>query len=109
MTAQTTTERQAKRRQKLNEIAQQAGYKTWGKFETATIEKGKIEMKKTMLIKAEKQENGKFILIAENGTHPQDNFEYNGKLEAYNAAMQLWPANSVWHGCMTHEGYRIEI
>ena len=45
MTAQTTAERQSKRRQKLNEIAQAAGYKTWGKFETETIKKGQITMK----------------------------------------------------------------
>lgn len=104
----TTAERQSKRRQKLNEIAQAAGYKTWGKFETETIKKGQIEMKNTMIIKAVEQ-NGKIILVDETGNQAQEGFPYNSKIEAYNAASQLWPANSSWKGCMTHEGYRINI
>lgn len=33
----TGTERQKNRRAKLNEIAQAAGFESWGKFETAAI------------------------------------------------------------------------
>lgn len=35
--ALTTNERQRKRRQQLNEIAQRHGYDTWTKLETAAI------------------------------------------------------------------------
>lgn len=44
MTAKTTTERQKSRQNKLNQIAQGAGYETWTKLETDIIKKGKIEM-----------------------------------------------------------------
>lgn len=44
MTAKTTTERQKSRRNKLNQIAQDAGYETWTKYETSIIKKGVIKM-----------------------------------------------------------------
>lgn len=40
----TAAERQSRRRQKLNQIAQDAGYQTWVMYETEIIKKGKIEM-----------------------------------------------------------------
>lgn len=40
----TQTRRQSKRRARLNEIAQAAGYESWGKYETAVIN-GKAKLK----------------------------------------------------------------
>lgn len=71
-------------------------------------------MDNTMLIKAvpyidlHTQERG-YILRAGNGDMPTEYYIYPSKLAAYLACERLYPASSVWQGCMTHKGYRITI
>jgi len=65
--------------------------------------------RKYMLIKAVKQTNGAYILEATNGDRPMENFEHPTAKAAYDAAAQLYPAYSVWHGKRVPGGFRIEL
>lgn len=60
-----------------------------------------------LTIKVERTEDG-WKLVDENGNDAQEGFEYDTKAEALQAATQLWPANSVWHGRKVRDGWQIE-
>jgi len=68
-----------------------------------------VKKRTMLLIKAEKQASGRYALVAEDGSKPQEGFEHDTAKQAYEDARQLWPANSVWHGRRVPGGYRIEI
>lgn len=65
--------------------------------------------RKTMLIKAVRKDNGKWIMQAENGDLPQEGFENDTRQQVYTACFQMYPTNSVWEGHKTVQGYRITI
>lgn len=62
----------------------------------------------TTLIKAFRNEEGWYLKAAD-GTLPQDGFTYPTEEEAYEAAAQLWPSNSIWRGKRLSYAYRINI
>jgi hypothetical protein len=66
---------------------------------------------KTMVIKAEKQDDGTYRLM---GINPEGKKEYHEKeyktmRQAYIDASCLWPTNSTWQGRKVKSGYRIVI
>lgn len=67
--------------------------------------------KQTMIIKAEKQDDGTYRLagINEKGEKETQEIEYKNKVDAYHDAKLLWPANSVWQGRKIRSGYKIVI
>lgn len=52
-------------------------------------------------------ENGKWILTDAAGREMQDGYKYDSPKAALEAAAQLWPANSIWHGRRVRNGWRI--
>ena len=63
----------------------------------------------TMLIKAERTIDGKYILVAENEDHPLENYEHDTEKDAYAAAAKIFPANSIWRGRRVPGGFRIDL
>jgi hypothetical protein len=53
--------------------------------------------------------SGGWTLTDANGKELQEGFEYPTKNAAIAAARQIWPANSVWKGKPTRNGWRILI
>ena len=56
---------------------------------------------RTMLIKAEKNENGKWVLVAVNNNKKElveEGYEHDTKEEAMDLAPQYYPADDTWNG-----------
>lgn len=66
-----------------------------------------MEAKIYTVIIARQNEAGEWVLIDGDGNEAQEGFGYTTKNEAMAAAEKLWPANSVWQGKRTHNGWRI--
>lgn len=67
--------------------------------------------KQTMIIKAEKQDDGTYRLVGmnEKGEKETQEIEYKSQVAAYRDAKLLWPGNSVWQGRKIKSGYQIVI
>lgn len=62
-----------------------------------------------LTITAETNADGEWILTDNGGNTAQEGFGYETKREAMEAAKQLWPTNSVWHGREDGDGWSIVI
>lgn len=67
------------------------------------------EINPQLTITAETNADGKWILTDNGGNTLQEGFAYETREDAMEAATQLWPANSVWHGRKDGDGWSIEI
>lgn len=64
--------------------------------------------RKTMVIKAQKNQNGKWIMIADNGELPQEGREHDSKSSVY-ADCDAMYNNATWQGKKVKSGYKIVI
>ena len=64
---------------------------------------------KTELIKAVKNEKGKYRLIDEGGHYPQEGRTHTSVVSAYKDAALLWPHKGPWRGHKVRGGYLITI
>jgi hypothetical protein len=62
----------------------------------------------TMIIMAERQDNGKYIMTADNGELPQEGNEHNSKQSVYKDCKAMYEG-ATWQGRKVHSGYRIVI
>jgi len=79
------------------------------KVNKKTKRKGKKMKTKRMTIKAVKNDDGQYQLVADNGELPQEGATHKTKKSAYADAERLWPSNSVWQGKRISGGYSIVI
>ncbi len=63
---------------------------------------------KNMTVFATLNQNRCWTLTDAAGAELQEGFEYDSRANALEAAIHLWPANSVWHGRRVRNGWRIE-
>ena len=61
-----------------------------------------------VIISATRKLDGKWALVDERNRFVQEGYGYDKASEAMDAARELWPANSVWHGKNVPGGWRIE-
>lgn len=64
-------------------------------------------VKSTLIIKAVKYRDG-YILVANNGDKPTENYVYRTKSEAYSACDKMYN-NRTWRGKKVSSGYQIYI
>jgi hypothetical protein len=64
--------------------------------------------RKTMLIKAVRKDNGKWIMQAENGEFPQEGFEHDTRADVYADCALMYP-RYPWDGHKVSGGFRITI
>lgn len=56
---------------------------------------------RTMLVRAEKNENGKWVLVAVNSNKKElveEGYEHDTKEEAMDLAPQYYPSDDIWNG-----------
>jgi len=75
---------------------------TWGFYKQPVVKP------KWLLIKAVPVRGG-FVLEAENGERPMENYLHRSRIEAYDACRKMYPSNSVWEGKKVGNGYRIKV
>jgi len=65
--------------------------------------------KQTIVIRADKEEDGYYRLVESNGDYAQEAYAHKSRQSAYADAALLWPYNSTWQGHKVKGGYRITI
>lgn len=63
---------------------------------------------KTMIIRAERQDNSKYIMVADNGELPQEGNEHDSPQSVYRDCEAMYKG-ATWQGRKVHAGYRIAI
>ena len=62
----------------------------------------------TMIIKAEQQDSGKYVMTSDNGELPQEGKEHNSTQSVYRDCDAMY-RGATWQGRKVHSGYRIVI
>lgn len=62
----------------------------------------------TLIIRAQKNENGKYVMIGDNGDMPQEGLEHDNKQSVYDDCHRMYNGQT-WQGKKMHSGYSIVV
>ena len=66
------------------------------------------QQEQRLTVMVDQNEKGEWVFV-DNGGNVLQEYRFDTKSEAQNAAKQIWPTNSVWHGEEVKDGWSIVI